>query len=177
MSDQLSYSEKLRDPRWQKLRLLVFERDNWKCRACTADYSTLHVHHRWYKRGAEPWEYPLSALVTLCEECHAAEKDIREKTEAEFIATMRLFVLQPELFHVARLVGAISESAPSSCPIGEFLLTAVACYLGQPGRLDEVVEWFSDYTGRVPGFEDVRCLEHFRSREFSKADAIAQELA
>lgn len=28
------YLAKLRDPRWQKLRLQVFERDEWACQVC-----------------------------------------------------------------------------------------------------------------------------------------------
>ena len=30
----MKYSEKLRDPRWQKARLKVLERDNWTCVNC-----------------------------------------------------------------------------------------------------------------------------------------------
>jgi hypothetical protein len=30
----------------------------------------LHVHHRHYVFGYTPWEYPLSAMTTLCHECH-----------------------------------------------------------------------------------------------------------
>lgn len=40
-----AYSEKLKNPRWQKKRLEIFERDGWKCRACQDEKSTLHVHH------------------------------------------------------------------------------------------------------------------------------------
>jgi len=67
------YLAKLRDPRWQKMRLQVLERDEWVCQRCFDKKSTLHVHHRWYLRGREPWEYPLEALLTLCETCHEEE--------------------------------------------------------------------------------------------------------
>lgn len=30
----------------------------------------LHTHHRFYHKGLEPWEYPNSALETLCWSCH-----------------------------------------------------------------------------------------------------------
>ncbi len=30
----------------------------------------LHVHHRYYKKGYKAWEYPESALITLCWSCH-----------------------------------------------------------------------------------------------------------
>jgi len=32
--------------------------------------TTLHVHHKYYKYGLLPWEYPDSALITLCWPCH-----------------------------------------------------------------------------------------------------------
>jgi hypothetical protein len=49
------------------------ERDEWTCQVCSDAKSTLHVHHLWYGSKREPWDYPLDALVTLCEECHAYE--------------------------------------------------------------------------------------------------------
>ena len=30
----------------------------------------LHVHHKYYVAGKNPWEYPVDALVTLCWHCH-----------------------------------------------------------------------------------------------------------
>ena len=30
----------------------------------------LHVHHRYYREGWYPWEYPDDALTTLCWKCH-----------------------------------------------------------------------------------------------------------
>jgi hypothetical protein len=56
------------DPRWQKLRLKVMERDNWKCVSCKDDSSTLHVHHKRYV--GEIWESPIQDLQTLCDLCH-----------------------------------------------------------------------------------------------------------
>ncbi len=66
------YSEKFKDPRWQKKRLEIFERDGWRCVGCGNDKETLHVHHKWYDQK-EPWEYPDKCLVTLCEHCHQME--------------------------------------------------------------------------------------------------------
>lgn len=31
---------------------------------------SLHVHHRYYQEETLPWEYPDSALITLCWRCH-----------------------------------------------------------------------------------------------------------
>lgn len=63
-----TYAEKLRDPRWQKVRLQIFERDGWICRICGADKRTLVVHHLAY--CGEPWDAPPDRLVTLCQQCH-----------------------------------------------------------------------------------------------------------
>lgn len=74
-----AYSKKLRDPRWQKKRLQVLERDEWHCQLCYASEDTLHVHHKWY--SGEPWEVPAGALFAVCESCH--EEDFRERPTAE----------------------------------------------------------------------------------------------
>jgi len=63
----------LRDPRWQKMRLLIMHRDKFTCLGCGDDKTTLNVHHRHYRPGAAPWEYEPEDLITLCENCHHAE--------------------------------------------------------------------------------------------------------
>lgn len=65
-----TYAEKLLDPRWQRRRLEIMERDDFACLSCCSEENTLHVHHRYYMSGREPWEYPDAALITLCEPCH-----------------------------------------------------------------------------------------------------------
>lgn len=57
------------DPRWQKTRLKVMERDGFRCRDCSVDNKTLHVHHCYYQRG-DPWDTKDEFLMTLCERCH-----------------------------------------------------------------------------------------------------------
>jgi len=63
-----SYSEKLRDPRWQKKRLEILSRDQFICRTCGDEKSTLEVHHLSYRK--DPWDVPDEQLVTLCSHCH-----------------------------------------------------------------------------------------------------------
>lgn len=67
---KLTYSEKLRDPRWQKRRLEIMQRDKYACQHCHSTTNTLHVHHVHYNKGAMPWEYEDDMLMTLCEDCH-----------------------------------------------------------------------------------------------------------
>lgn len=73
----MSYSELLKDPRWQKKRLEILDRDNWFCQACADRESTLHVHHIKYTSNL-PWETPNYLLVTLCESCHQKEEYLKD---------------------------------------------------------------------------------------------------
>lgn len=63
-----NYSELLKDPRWQKKRLEIMERDGFACKLCGNKKETLHVHHFAYANN--PWDVDNKALVTLCESCH-----------------------------------------------------------------------------------------------------------
>jgi hypothetical protein len=83
-----SYSEKLKDPRWQRKRLEVFSRDNFTCVECGAKDKTLHVHHRKY--SGEPWEAPLEDLQTLCYECHELITTMLPSVEEQVLRCLRL---------------------------------------------------------------------------------------
>ena len=75
MSTKSDYLTKLKDPRWQRLRLKIFERANWQCEACGERSETLTVHHGLYRYGFEPWELPDDTLWCLCEGCHFWHQD------------------------------------------------------------------------------------------------------
>lgn len=66
----IPYSKRLQDPRWQKKRLEILNRDSFTCRMCDDTLSTLHVHHRSYVKGKDPWDYEDSNFLTLCCACH-----------------------------------------------------------------------------------------------------------
>jgi hypothetical protein len=70
-----AYGERLLDPRWQKLRLQVLNRCKWKCMDCSDEKSTLHVHHAYYVKGRDPWDYPPMSLTALCKSCHEDRHD------------------------------------------------------------------------------------------------------
>lgn len=63
-----SYSEKLLDPRWQRKRLSILQRDNFTCTLCMDDRSTLAVHHTEY--SGNPWDIADDKLITICHHCH-----------------------------------------------------------------------------------------------------------
>lgn len=65
-----SYSEMLKDPRWQRRRLEILQRSDFTCEWCDAKDKTLHVHHTTYIKGHKPWDYGDDLLLSLCEDCH-----------------------------------------------------------------------------------------------------------
>lgn len=69
MTDK-TYAEKLKDPRWQKFRLKIFERDYWQCMRCDCETKELHAHHLNYVGNRNPWNYEEHTIVTLCSDCH-----------------------------------------------------------------------------------------------------------
>lgn len=86
----MTYKEQLLDPRWQRKRLHIFERDNWTCCAsnCGAKNKNLQIHHKEYL-NILAWEYPDDMLVTLCDTCHDKETG-REFLEKNFATTLKM---------------------------------------------------------------------------------------
>lgn len=73
----ITYSEKLRDPRWQKKRLEIMSRSEFTCDVCESKDRPLHVHHRLYQRNTDPWDYPPEIYSVLCEDCHKDAESIK----------------------------------------------------------------------------------------------------
>ncbi len=87
--DKNKYYEKLKDPRWQKKRLEIFKRDEWACRYCFDSESMLVVHHTFYKRDCDPWDYPDDSLITLCKVCHEGETEARGDVNSVLVDVLR----------------------------------------------------------------------------------------
>lgn len=108
-----NYADKLRDPRWQRKRLQILQRDDFTCQRCMKKDIELHVHHCMYKPGREPWEYHERLLVTLCKNCHL----LLQRQISVFVAfiTEKLLtsgiVLRDEdcVDHIADLVNRMEE--------------------------------------------------------------------
>jgi 5-methylcytosine-specific restriction endonuclease McrA len=47
----MNYKEQLLDPRWQRRRLEILQRDEFTCQKCLSKDKTLHVHHIDYIKG------------------------------------------------------------------------------------------------------------------------------
>ncbi len=97
----MKYAEKLKDPRWQKKRLQILERDGWCCQNCCDPENTLHVHHRWYEKGKDPWDYPDECLVTLCEECHENETRDMPNVCVTLIDALKRHFLSGQILDIA----------------------------------------------------------------------------
>ena len=83
------YAEKLSDPRWQKKRLKVFERDGWRCGGCGAEDRPLYCC-RLTSVGGDPWDVPDGDLTTRCEECFKKEGgERREERKQQRLEEMK----------------------------------------------------------------------------------------
>ena len=103
-----TYAEKLKDPRWQKMRLKILERDGWKCQLCDDTTNTLVVHHKYYERGKEPWNYPDNAYVSLCQDCHEGA-EIERLLSNQVIAISSILIWDSIRCDYCQLYNAIGE--------------------------------------------------------------------
>ncbi len=85
-----SYSEKLKDPRWQKRRLKVLEKHRWTCEDCGGTASTLEVHHCYYITGRQPWEYDDDLLMCLCSCCHQQRQTWERSAHVQLAIVLRV---------------------------------------------------------------------------------------
>lgn len=84
-----TYFEKLKDPRWQKRRLEIMQKAKFACEKCGDEDAPLHIHHRIYRKGKQPWEYSDDELECLYEVCHMDAEHDRD-TVAEAMADPRV---------------------------------------------------------------------------------------
>lgn len=91
----MDYAEQYTHPNWQKRRLEILTRDGFKCRnkhcynLLNDLPAQLHIHHLYYKEGAKLWEYPDSALITFCKDCHRNEEDTLKSLRYSFFSAVR----------------------------------------------------------------------------------------
>jgi len=133
-----NYSEKLKDPRWQKKRLEVLERDNWKCQNCGDEESTLAVHHLYYEKGKEPWDYPLEAFKTLCEVCHEEEHSSRKEYECLLLEILREkgFSASDVFFMAEGFSSLTMQSTPNNTS------SAITWLLKDDERMKDVINFY-----------------------------------
>lgn len=147
MAKEYTCAEKLKDPRWQRRRLEILNRDNFTCQKCGDIETSLHVHHRLYsKEFKEPWNYPDNLLVTLCEKCHQQETDQINDTlkclcdvfrEKFFSEDILLIIKGLELYSMPHL--------PEVCA------TAISHSFSDPSESQRIVDSYFDYLSEKHG--------------------------
>lgn len=70
MANRKSYWEKLQDPRWQKRKTEILEREDFICERCGDTEETLHIHHSFYPPDTDPWDVADWHLHCYCKRCH-----------------------------------------------------------------------------------------------------------
>lgn len=78
---------------WLAVKLAVFKRDAFKCRACKSE-EDLRCHHSMYAGGRASWDYDLCTYETMCAKCHEEFHDkikghelvVEESEYLEYIA-------------------------------------------------------------------------------------------
>ncbi len=143
----MTYLEKLKNPRWQKMRLKILERDDWTCQACGNKEMTLNIHHRYYKAKTDPWDYPEESLLTLCEECHEIERIAYPEASAELMEACKEKLLSGDVQSLA--IGI--HFAPS---IKEKSIDAIAWALENPKELTHLIKKYKSH--RKKQMEEIR---------------------
>lgn len=87
----ISYSEKLKSPKWQKKRLEILNLRGFKCEICGNEEKELHVHHRFYLSKRQPWEYDNDVFQVLCSDCH--EKNHKKEVEIKEVVPKKYELL------------------------------------------------------------------------------------
>lgn len=135
-----TYSEKLKDPRWQKKRLEILNRDEWSCQSCLDPTSTLHVHHRRYLPGKEPWDIPDELLVTLCEHCHNTETELTPEALKIFSDVLKSRFFYRELVELANGFNSLKSKYDSLVTVD-----VIKYWIGDEDRFEELADrYFKD---------------------------------
>jgi hypothetical protein len=85
----MSVKKQYRSNRWVEFREKRIKLDEGACVRCGRSREqgvVLQVHHKEYRPGKAPWEYPLELCETLCKGCHAKEHgEIPPSSEWEYV--------------------------------------------------------------------------------------------
>ena len=109
----ITYSQKLRDPRWQKKRLHILERDQWRCCSCGDDKSNLQVHHVIYAKK-DPWDYSDDCYQTLCDKCHGERQPIIDNAANALKISLKDYPTERLGVIAERMMGIAMESLSSA---------------------------------------------------------------
>jgi hypothetical protein len=126
-----SYSEKLKDPRWQKKRLEVMERAGFACESCGNKTETLHIHHGYYERKLNPWDYDAYTLHCLCGTCHQSVQEALEEIHKLIAGVDPVTITNRDLVQIANAAIAGDRYEPPGIEPESKPLTAVEFEAGK----------------------------------------------
>lgn len=121
------YWQLLQDPRWQRLRLEVMERAEFRCEWCEATDKTLHVHHTYYEKNLKPWEYPPESLRCLCKNCHEETERVLGQIKRK-LGSLELLQLQQILGYVDGLALSNEERISGDSDYAQGLSDAMSIF-------------------------------------------------
>lgn len=140
MTTKKTYYELLKDPRWQKKRLEILNRDEFTCQYCGDNESTLHVHHKYYDNKLKPWEYENKFLITFCETCH---KDEEDQLKLSFQVFYNAFRKSPFLAHDLITLSECFEDMSHDLPhINGVVMSSIKHGLLDKKILSDLVDYY-----------------------------------
>jgi 5-methylcytosine-specific restriction endonuclease McrA len=95
-ADKRTYGQKLKDSRWQQLRLKSFDAAQWTCEECLTvkPKDGLQLHHVVYLPNVEPWDHPPEVLMVLCEGCHEKRHEVERQLFVKFAQVIKRICIE-----------------------------------------------------------------------------------
>lgn len=107
----MTYSEKLKSPKWQKKRLEILNRDEFTCKLCGDSETQLHVHHLEYEYDKHPADISSEKLITYCEHCHELVETIKSYSTDFLVFKVLKLRHYRSVFHINKSTGIITISS------------------------------------------------------------------
>jgi len=112
------YLQLLERQEWKDKSLEIKKRDGFQCQICLNKNVALQVHHKYYEKDKNPWEYPNDTLITLCEFCHEKVHSILRNKRSGFyiipqlwgISIIDFLILEDRLITMKRQQGNINSA-------------------------------------------------------------------
>ena len=98
----MTFTEQIKHPEWQKKRLQILKRDEFRCTNCDSKNDTLHVHHYLYKTDKKIWEYEDKYLTTLCDVCHGNWHAMNDKIKEILCVDATTIIQFYEIFNLIK---------------------------------------------------------------------------
>jgi hypothetical protein len=108
---------------------------------CGDTENTLTVHHVFYDKDLEPWDYPIENLITFCQECHKEEFDERYDLDRLLAESVRRFGCMNA--DVLDLATAFRFSRCLAAP--EDVIAALSWVLNNEAVQQEIVDRYFEY--------------------------------